>query len=115
MNTEVYMYSVFTTILGMSIVFLFLGFLCLLMVFLKSFFHDRKVAREEEVLQEETTSEKVVEEKKLDWLIAAVSAYLTAEEEELYPHSAKDWQPIANERFDPWVIGGKLLQRWSGV
>ena len=114
MNTEVYMYSVFTTVLGMTIVFLFLGFLSLLMVLLKSFFHERKTAMEEEATEDEAT-EKVVEEKKLDWLIAAVSAYLTAEEEELYPHSAKDWQPIANERFDPWVIGGKLLQRWSGV
>ncbi len=112
---EDYMFSVFTTILGMTIVFLFLGFLSYLMVFLKKVFkEDSEKKQTEEVQAEIETKEKVDEEKKLDWLIAAVAAYLSAEEEELFPHSAKGWQPIANEKYDPWVIGGKLLQRWSG-
>ncbi len=112
---EEYVYSVFTTFLGMSIVFMFLGFLSWLMVFLKKFFSDKNDVQSTSVTEKETTTTEVVEEeKKLDWLIAAVAAYLSAEEEELFPHSAKGWQPVANEKYDPWVIGGKLLQRWSG-
>ena len=114
MNTEVYMYSVFTTVLGMLIVFIFLGFLSFLMAVLKSLFKEKVIGMETKEPEEEVV-ETVKEEKKLDWLIAAVTAYLMAEEEELYPHSARDWQPVANEKYDPWVIGGKLLQRWSGV
>ncbi len=112
---EKYVYSVFTTFLGMSVVFLFLGFLSGLMVFLKRFFNSEVNVSSDEVSQKEAEpTETVKEEKKLDWVIAAVAAYLSAEEEELFPHSAKGWQPVANEKYDPWVIGGKLLQRWSG-
>ena len=114
MNVEVYSYSVFTTVIGMTVVFLFLWFLSLLMSSLKVLFKEKKAHEEEEVVLED---EKIAveSEKRADWIVAAVSAYLTAEEEELYPHSAKAWQPVSNEKFDPWVIGGKLLKRWSGV
>ncbi len=112
---EEYVYSVFTTFLGMSIVFMFLGFLSGLMVFLKKFFSDKTSIQSGDEISDETAAiETVEEEKKLDWVIAAVVAYLSAEEEELFPHSARGWQPVANEKYDPWVIGGKLLQRWSG-
>ena len=114
MDVEIYAYTVFTALIGMTVVFLFLWFLSFLMSFLKVIFKEKKVHAEQEVILED---EKVVveSEKRSDWIVAAVSAYLTAEEEELYPHSAKSWQPVSNEKFDPWVIGGKLLKRWSGV
>ncbi|MCD6122301.1 MAG: OadG family protein [Spirochaetales bacterium] len=114
MNVEIYSYSVFTTVIGMAVVFLFLWFLSLLMSFLKILFKEKKKGMEQEAVLED---ERVIveSEKRVDWIVAAVSAYLTAEEEELYPHSAKSWKPVSNERFDPWLIGGKLLKRWSGV
>jgi len=114
MDVEIYSYTVFTTLIGMTVVFLFLWFLSLLMSSLKVIFKEKKAYAEEEVILEDEKVA-VASEKRADWIVAAVSAYLTAEEKELYPHSAESWQPVSNERFDPWVIGGKLLQRWSGV
>ena len=114
MDIEAYSYSIFTAIIGMTVVFLFLWFLSFLMKSLKVLFKEKKAVSKAEIVRED---ERIVmqDEKKVDWIAAAVSAYLTAEEEELYPRSAKGWQPVANEKYDPWVIGGKLLQRWSGV
>ncbi len=106
MDIEAYSYSIFTAVIGMTVVFLFLWFLSFLMKSLKVLFKEKKAVSKAEIVRED---------ERVDWIAAAVSAYLTAEEEELYPRSAKGWQPVTNEKYDPWVIGGKLLQRWSGV
>ncbi|NOY07733.1 MAG: hypothetical protein GXP33_02695 [Spirochaetes bacterium] len=114
MDIEAYSYSIFTAVIGMTVVFLFLWFLSFLMVSLKVLFKEKKTVSGAEIVREEERIA-VKDEKKAEWIVAAVSAYITEEEEELYPRSAEGWQPVTNEKYDPWVIRGKLLQKWSGV
>ncbi|MBA7571530.1 hypothetical protein ES708_13294 [subsurface metagenome] len=43
--------------------------------------------------------------KDIDWLKAAVSAFLAYESVELDTPSAHLWQPQAREEYDPWLTG----------
>ena len=94
MIVESYIYSVFVTVLGMIIVFSFLTFLSLMMITLKKSFKEEKEA-----------IQPVVVNKNIDWIKAAVSAFLAYESAELDTPSAHLWQPQAQEEYDPWLTG----------
>ncbi len=94
MVVENYIYSVFVTVLGMVIVFSFLTFLSLMMIALKKRFKEKK----------ETIQPAVVNED-IDWIKAAVSAFLAYESAELNTPTAYLWQPQAREEYDPWLTG----------
>ena len=94
MVVESYIYSVFVTVLGMVIVFSFLTFLSLMMIALKKTFKEKKEA-----------IQPVVVNKDIDWLKAAVSAFLAYESAELNTPTAYLWQPQAREEYDPWLTG----------
>lgn len=94
MIVESYIYSVFVTVLGMVIVFSFLTFLSLMMIVLKKSFKAKKEASRPVVVSED-----------IDWLKAAVSAFLAYEGAELNRPTAYLWQPQAREEYDPWLTG----------
>ncbi len=94
MVVESYIYSVFVTVLGMVIVFSFLTFLSLMMIALKKSFKEKKEA-----------IQPVVVNKDIDWIKAAVSAFLAYESVELNTPTAYLWQPQAREEYDPWLTG----------
>ena len=112
MNIEYYQYSILATVLGMLVVFIFLSFLSLLMACLKTMFKEkiREAGKEAKAAEDLRKGEK-----KPEWLIAAVSAYLALEEEESYPYSAGVWKAGKTEQESPWVLGGKFLRRIIGV
>jgi len=108
MNIETYFYTIFASFLGMFIVFLFLGLLCIFMIVLKKIFKENN----NKVLRTDSSSE---ESKDHDWLIAAVSAYLAKEDEGVYPYSAEAWKAESSENINLWIFGGKFSERKSGI
>ena len=111
MNMESWSYAIIAMLLGMAVVFIFLGFLCFLMLLLKKIFTTevKDGAEEKNSEEEQDKAETEIPE----WLIAAVSAYLTIEEEEAYPYSAEVWK--SDEGLTSWVSGGKFQKRGIGV
>jgi len=109
MNIEAYSYTVLSAILGILIVFCFLGFLSLFMVLIKKVFDDKPVKIEAAVTTGASASA-VSDES--DWITAAVAAYL---EEEDSPRSALAWLPAENEKSDPWVSTPRVQKNFSGV
>ena len=106
---ETYQYSLLSSGLGIMIVFLALIALSVMMVLLKRVFGARKVKRAEVPVEE--SSAPVVQQddaEELDWLSAAVVAYLIEEAEALEAPSASGWTPAADERTDPWVSVPRL-------
>jgi len=103
MVVESYIYSVFVTVLGMVIVFSFLTFLSFMMVALKKLLKDRKAAIQPAVVK----SDSVESDKDIEWIKAAVSAFLAYDSAELNTPSARLWQPQAREEYDPWLTGGR--------
>lgn len=111
MNIEAYSYTVLSAILGILIVFGFLGFLCLFMVLIKRIFDDKPVKIEAAVTVGASASAASVSDES-DWITAAVAAYL---EEEDSPRSALAWLPADNEKSDPWVSTPRVQKNFSGV
>ena len=108
MNIENYFYTIFASFLGMFIVFLFLGLLCIFMIVLKKIFKENN----NKVLRTDSSSE---ESKDQDWLIAAVSAYLAKEDEGACPYSAEAWKAESSENMNLWIFRGKFSERKSGI
>ncbi len=108
MDIQAYSYTVLSSIIGMGIVFAFLGFLSLLMVFIKRVFDSPaspanavKTKPADAVANANEAgrgSENSAEDNM--WIIAAVAAFL---EDEDMPKSAMAWQPAESEKHDPWV------------
>ena len=105
MNIESFQYSLFATVLGMLVVFIFLGLLIFLMISLKTIFKEGIKGGKR---QEKESPERP------DWLFAAVSAYLAGEEEDSFPYKAKAWKADKTDRYDPWIVGGRFLKRGIG-
>jgi len=101
MVVESYTYSVFVTVLGMAIVFSFLTFLSLMMVALNKSFKEKKEAIQPVVVK----SAGAESDKDIDWIKAAVSAFLAYDSGELNTPSAHLWQPQVREEYDPWLTG----------
>ena len=102
MNVELYSYSLFTTVLGMLVVFLSLTALSVMMVVLKRVFSEGAKKGSRARSEKAETRQQVP-----DWLPVAIAAYL-AEEAETKPEgpSADPWNAVVNH-YDPWVTAGR--------
>jgi hypothetical protein len=120
MNVEVYSYSLFTTVLGMLVVFLSLTALSVMMVVLKAVFIDKaKVgggARKRKDRNAKSAKAKVAEGLQTEagegmpvWVPAALAAYLAEEQEPDRP-TADPWNAVVNQ-YDPWIVGGRISKR----
>jgi sodium pump decarboxylase gamma subunit len=113
MNIEAFSYTVLSAILGILIVFAFLGFLCLFMIVLKRVVDGNPVKIKTAVTSAAAASGTAVSAAdESDWITAAVAAYL---EEEDSPRSAMSWLPAENEKLDPWVSTPRVQKTFSGV
>jgi len=110
MNVEIFSYSLFTTVLGMLVVFISLTALSVMMVVLKGVFTaagkpDEGIrARKTQVRREASSTEQPPA-----WVAAAVAAYLAEEQEPDRP-TADPWNAVMNQ-YDPWVAGGRFSKR----
>jgi Na+-transporting methylmalonyl-CoA/oxaloacetate decarboxylase gamma subunit len=119
MNVEVYSYSIFTTVLGMLVVFLSLSMLSVMMVALKGIFSEKKADRggrrpakrpgPEAAGRGEAERQPSQEPQLPPWLPAAVAAYLAEEQEPDRP-TADPWNAVVNH-YDPWISGGGFSKR----
>ena len=115
MNVELYSYSLFTTVLGMLVVFLSLSALSVMMVVLKRFFsgEEKKGGRSEKVEAQTVKAGKVEQagsaQQMPGWVPAAVAAYLAEEQEPDRP-SADPWNAVVNQ-YDPWISGSRFSKR----
>jgi sodium pump decarboxylase gamma subunit len=116
MNVEVYSYSLFTTVLGMLVVFLSLSALSVMMVVLKRIFSGEKkkqVSRSSKKAETRkakagTGAQPEPDQQVPDWLPVAVAAYLAGEQEpEPERPSADPWNAVVNH-YDPWISAGRI-------
>jgi sodium pump decarboxylase gamma subunit len=112
MTTETMIYSVFATLLGMAVVFGFLAFLSLLMGVLKRTFKEPGATAPAKAAPAPAAAAK--RKGSAGWLIAAVAAFLAIEEEEYFPYSAEVWKSSPADRVNPWIVGGKFVNRGIG-
>ena len=120
MDIQAYSYTVLSSIIGMGIVFTFLGFLSLLMVIIKRVFDSPASpanvvkTKQADTAMNNNAAERGSESRAEDnmWIIAAVAAFL---EEEDMPKSAMAWQPAESEKHDPWVSVPGVQRQPSGV
>ena len=114
MNVEVYSYSLFTTVLGMLVVFLSLSALSLMMVVLKRVFvTDQKAGGGSKSAKAEPRKTKAKNNEQPQpsppvpgWVPIAVAAYLAEEQEPDRP-SADPWNAVVNH-YDPWISTGRI-------
>lgn len=117
MNVEVYSYSLFTTVLGMLVVFLSLSALSVMMVVLKKFFSaegkkasrprsERAAARKAKA---ESNEQPETAGQMPGWVPVAIAAYLSEEQEPDGP-SADPWNAVVNQ-YDPWITAGRTSKR----
>lgn len=106
------MYSVKATFLGMAIVFLFLSFLSLLMVLLKSVFEKSGANRKKNELPIEKGKIRQATNLPMipydsngaaDWLTAAAVLFLL-EEQGSEQHFARGWKPLFNLSDERWIF-----------
>lgn len=102
MNSELYTFSILAAILGMTVVFLFLGILSFLMFAIKLVFGEKPIReRPAEWLQQQSAAAEQTEGE-AEWVIAAAAAYLIAEEADAR-RSAEAWRPAAERAADVWL------------
>ena len=107
MNVETYTYTIITTFIGMGIVFTFLGLLYLIMIVLTSF---SKIALNRKKSNKDLNSEK---ENLPPWILAAVAAYLSLENNEELPIKASVWKTA--KKKDEWVILHNISTKKTGT
>ena len=115
MNVELYSYSLFTTVLGMLVVFLSLSALSVMMVVLKRVFSSeekkggkpRSEKAETRKSKTRTAEQPESAQQVPDWLPVAVAAYLAEESEQTAERpSADPWNAVVNH-YDPWISAGR--------
>jgi len=117
MDVEVYSYSLFTTVLGMLVVFFSLSALSVMMVVLKRFFSaegkkpSRSRSERATPRRAKTGSNEQPEtaEQMPDWVPIAVATYLAEEQEPERP-SADPWNAVVNH-YDPWITASRRSKR----
>ena len=115
MNIELFSYSLFTTVLGMLVVFLSLSALSVMMVVLKRFFsgEGKKGRRSEKAEERKAKAGKIVLPESVEeipvWVHAAVAAYLSEEQEPGRP-TADPWNAEVNQ-YDPWISANRFSKR----
>jgi Na+-transporting methylmalonyl-CoA/oxaloacetate decarboxylase gamma subunit len=117
MNVEVYSYSLFTTVLGMLVVFLSLSALSVMMVVLKRIFSGDE--KNSGVRRPEKTEARKVKPGRVEqpgavqqlpvWVPAAVAVYMSAEQDPDRP-SADPWNAVVNH-YDPWISANSFSKR----
>ena len=118
MDIQAYSYTVLSSIIGMGIVFTFLGFLSVLMVVIKKLFDNPQKA----VITQDPGKKSGAGETKSasaessaedsSWIIAAVAAFL---EDEDQPRSALSWLPQSGEKQDQWVSSPRIHKQQARV
>lgn len=117
-NIQAYSYTVLSSIIGMLIVFAFLGFLSLMMVVIKRIFEKQPDTGKTSLPKSSPEGGKPAESGVKDtvtdnsWVIAAVAAYLDEEDQ---PKSALSWQPAESEKHDPWVNVPRIQKRLARI
>jgi hypothetical protein len=116
MNVEVFSYSLFTTVLGMLVVFLSLTGLSLMMVVLKWIFTAERESTSQRTRTPAAGSGKARKGDQAPpgqqipaWVPVAVAVYLAQEKEPEKP-SADSWDAIVNQ-YDPWVSARRFDKR----
>ena len=117
MNVEVFSYSLFTTVLGMLVVFLSLSALSVMMVVLKRIFtgegkkgsRPRSRKAEPRKAKAGAGEEPETVRQTPDWVPVAVAVYL-AEEQEPDGPSADPWNAVVNQ-YDPWITASRTSKR----
>jgi hypothetical protein len=118
MNVEIYSYSLFTTVLGMLVVFLSLTALSVMMVMLKAVFAGRQKPganggarrRRERKAKPGAESKTAKGGEQLPIWVSAALAVFWAEEQDPNRPSADPWNAVVNQH-DPWMVGGRSSKR----
>jgi hypothetical protein len=118
MGIETYLFTVYTMLIGMFIVFLAMIVFSVIMVVLKAVARGRSSAGPRNAAAKPGTSGATSGQgdgRPLPaWAMVAVAAYLTAEGESREGPSAEAWRPEVNQ-YDPWLAGGQFSRRRVGV
>lgn len=93
MTTETFAFSILAAVLGMSVVFLFLGILSFLMYAIKALFGEAGSRADADEACGRSGGD--------DWVIAAAAAFVLEEELSL-KRTAAAWVPKAVRGDDPW-------------
>ena len=115
MNFESFNFTLISAIMGMGIVFLFLGLLYFLMSLLsiKPKRVLRRILKKNNYKKMEYKNNKISnakenhEDKTIDWIIAAVSAYLETENQQTTP-TAMPWIRDRKNGYNLWVGINKI-------
>ena len=123
MNSELFVFSILAAVLGMAVVFIFLGILSFLMYGINRLFGERqpgagqpgarghsggsKPAADAAGRQARAGSADGEDSGDRRWVVAAAAAFVLAEQLDLR-RSAAAWQPRAASAVDPWLILPRL-------
>ncbi|TVQ36645.1 MAG: hypothetical protein EA384_13885 [Spirochaetaceae bacterium] len=104
MNSELFSFSILAAILGMGVVFLFLGILSFLMHAIKVLFGEKPAAQSagRRIGEDGNRSGSQHGESPEEWVVAAAAAFLIEEELDS-KRSAAAWQPQAGPAVDSWL------------
>jgi sodium pump decarboxylase gamma subunit len=114
---EQFSYSLLASGLGILIVFTILVLLSVVMILIRKFSGETNTPKG----GPEKNSEPAEPEPQLavkdntEWIIAAVAAFLAAEDDEQIIPQALSWTPSAAEKYDPWVNTNKLSKSVPGA
>ena len=115
MDKELFSYTLVSTVIGLFVVFSFLAVLAIVMVILGKW-DMAKAAKKAAPKVAAATAAVAAEAPKaaesMDWLIAAVAAFVAQDEE---PVSAEAWTPSDILRESPWAKAPRVSKRLSGV
>lgn len=102
MNSELFSFSILAAILGMAVVFVFLGILSFLMFAIKTVFGEKPAREGSAARLQQQSTEAEQAEGDAGWVIAAAAAYLIEEEGDAR-RSAAPWKPAAERSADAWL------------
>ena len=115
MDIEVFSYTLFSTVVGLFVVFSFLAILAIVMVVLGKW----DIAKSNKAAKKDApkaaapaAAAEAPKAESMDWLIAAVAAFVAQDEE---PVSAEAWTPSDILRESPWAKAPRVSKRLSGV
>lgn len=119
MNSELFVFSILAAVLGMAVVFTFLGILSFLMYGINRLFGERQPAAGGSGGESKPAADAAGRQARASgsadgedsddrrWVIAAAAAFVLAEQLDLR-RSAAAWQPRAASAVDPWLILPRL-------
>ncbi|MBO7431214.1 MAG: OadG family protein [Spirochaetia bacterium] len=115
MDKELFSYTLVSTVIGLLVVFSFLAILAIVMVVLGKWDMAKaakKAAPKAAAAVAAAAAEAPKAAENMDWLIAAVAAFVAQDEE---PVSAEAWTPSDILRESPWAKAPRVSKRLSGV